>query len=136
SEIYYDRGPEYGADGGPEADEDRFLEIWNLVFMQEILSEVRAKDDCDVEGPLPAKNIDTGMGLERVAFLLQGKQNMYEIDEMFPVIEKAAELTGKKYGDDEVDDVRFRVVADHVRSALVLIGDGVTPGNEARGYVL
>ncbi len=136
SEIYVDRGPEYGPDGGPNADEDRFLEIWNLVFMQESLSEVRSKEDFDVEGPLPAKNIDTGMGLERVAYLLQGKENMYEIDEVFPVIERAAELTGRTYGADPVDDVRFRVVADHVRSALMLISDGVTPGNEARGYVL
>lgn len=136
SEIYVDRGPEYGPDGGPNADEDRFLEIWNLVFMQESLSAVRAKDDFDVEGPLPAKNIDTGMGLERVAYLLQGKQNMYEIDEVFPVIERASELTGRAYGANPEDDVRFRVVADHVRSALMLIGDGVTPGNEARGYVL
>ncbi|MDP3893232.1 alanine--tRNA ligase, partial [Nocardioides sp.] len=136
SEIYYDRGPEQGQDGGPVVDEDRFLEIWNLVFMQESLHTVRAKDDFDVEGPLPAKNIDTGLGLERVAYLLQGKDNMYEIDEMFPVIERAAELTGRRYGADHGDDVRFRVVADHVRSALMLIGDGVTPGNEARGYVL
>ncbi|MQW74930.1 alanine--tRNA ligase [Nocardioides sp. dk4132] len=136
SEIYVDRGPEYGPDGGPNADEDRFLEIWNLVFMQESLSAVRAKDDFDVEGPLPAQNIDTGMGLERVAYLLQGKQNMYEIDEVFPVIQRASELTGRAYGADEQDDVRFRVVADHVRSALMLIGDGVTPGNEGRGYVL
>ena len=141
SEIYVDRGPEYGPDGGPEADEDRFLEIWNLVFMQEELSVVRAKDDFDVAGPLPKQNIDTGMGLERVAYLLQGKTNMYEIDEVFPVIERAAELTGKAYGADRSadgmrDDVRFRVIADHVRSSLMLIGDGVTPGNEARGYVL
>ncbi len=136
SEIYFDRGPEFGAEGGPEADEDRYLEIWNLVFMQESLSTVRAKDDFDVEGPLPAKNIDTGMGLERVAFLLQGKNNMYEIDEMYPVIAKAAELSGKNYGDDPADDVRFRVIADHVRSGLMLMGDGVTPGNEGRGYVL
>jgi len=136
SEIYIDRGSEYGPDGGPVVDEDRFLEIWNLVFMQEELSTVRAKDDFDVSGPLPKQNIDTGMGLERVAYLLQGKQNMYEIDEVFPVIERAAELTGKAYGADHVDDVRFRVIADHVRSSLMLIGDGVTPGNEARGYVL
>ncbi|GAB2855372.1 alanine--tRNA ligase [Nocardioides pacificus] len=136
SEIYYDRGPEHGAEGGPIVDEDRYLEIWNLVFMQESLATVRAKDDFDVEGPLPAKNIDTGLGLERVAYLLQGKDNMYEIDEMFPVIEKAAELCGRRYGADPADDVRFRVVADHVRSAMMLIGDGVTPGNEARGYVL
>ncbi len=136
SEIYFDRGPEHGPDGGPIVDEDRFLEIWNLVFMQESLSEIRKKDDFDISGPLPSKNIDTGLGLERVAYLLQGKDNMYEIDEMFPVIERAEELTGRRYGASPADDVRFRVVADHVRSALMLIGDGVTPGNEARGYVL
>ncbi len=136
SEIYYDRGAAYGPPGGPVVDEDRFLEIWNLVFMQESLNAVRAKDDFDVEGPLPAKNIDTGLGLERVAYLLQGKDNMYEIDEIFPVIERASHLTGRRYGADHEADVRFRVVADHVRSALMLIGDGVTPGNEARGYVL
>jgi len=145
SEIIYDRGPEFG----PEADfahwnrldmpteiEDRYLEFWNLVFMQEVLSAVRGKDDFDIAGPLPKRNIDTGMGLERVAFLLQGKQNMYEIDTMLPVIEKAEELTGRRYGADHQDDVRFRVVADHVRSSMMLVGDGVTPGNEGRGYVL
>src|ERR1700712_928715 len=148
SEILYDRGPEHG----PEADwaamgtdmapelEDRYLEIWNLVFMQDELSAVRSKADFDISGSLPKKNIDTGMGLERVAFLLQGVENMYEIDVMFPVISKAEELTGRKYGaggqQGHEDDVRFRVVADHVRSCLMLIGDGVTPGNEGRGYVL
>jgi alanyl-tRNA synthetase len=140
SEIYVDRGPEYGPEGGPDADEDRFLEIWNLVFMQSELAAVRAKDDFDVSGDLPAKNIDTGLGLERVAYLLQGKQNLYEIDEVFPVVEAAQELCGRRYGaggsQGHEDDVRFRVVADHVRSALMLMGDGVTPGNEGRGYVL
>src|SRR3954451_15266569 len=136
SEIYVDRGPAYGPDGGPVVDEDRFLEIWNLVFMQEELSAVRAKDDFDVLRDLPRKNIDTGMGLERTAFLLQGVDNLYEIDEVFPVIAKAADLAGKTYGADHDDDVRLRVVADHVRSALMLISDGVSPGNEARGYVL
>ncbi|WP_026927193.1 alanine--tRNA ligase [Granulicoccus phenolivorans] len=136
SEIYIDRGPEYGADGGPEADEDRFLEIWNLVFQTEELSAVRAKDDFDVKGTLPNKNIDTGMGLERVAFLLQGKENMYEIDEIYPVIEKACELSGRTYGANHDDDVRMRVVADHVRASLMLMSDGVVPGNEGRGYVL
>jgi alanyl-tRNA synthetase len=135
SEILIDRGPEYGPDGDFSA-EDRYLEFWNLVFMQDELSAVRSKEDFDIAGSLPKKNIDTGMGLERVAYLLQGKQNMYEIDVMFPVIEKAQELTGRRYGADHVDDVRFRVVADHVRSSMMLIGDGVTPGNEARGYVL
>ncbi len=140
SEIYVDRGPEYGPEGGPVVDEDRFLEIWNLVFMQYELSDVRAKDDFDIAGDLPAKNIDTGMGLERVAYLLQHKQNLYEIDEVFPVIETAQALSGRRYGsggpDGHTDDVRFRVIADHVRSALMLISDGVTPGNEGRGYVL
>jgi alanyl-tRNA synthetase len=136
SEIYVDRGPEFGPDGGPVVDEDRFLEIWNLVFMQEEINNVRGKDQFDVVRELPNKNIDTGMGLERVAYLLQDKANLYEIDEVFPVIERASELTGRKYGADHVDDVRFRVVADHVRSGLMLMGDGVTPGNEARGYVL
>ncbi len=136
SEIYIDRGPEFGADGGPEADEDRFLEIWNLVFQQEELSAVRAKDDFDVLRPLPAQNIDTGSGLERVALLKQGVANMYEIDEVYPVIQKASELSGKRYGSNADDDVRFRVVADHVRSSLMLMTDGVSPGNEARGYVL
>lgn len=135
SEILYDRGPAYGPDGDFGA-EDRYLEIWNLVFMQDELSAVRSKEDFDIAGSLPKKNIDTGMGLERVAFLLQGKDNMYEIDVMFPVIEKAMALTGKTYGANPEDDVRFRVVADHVRSSMMLIGDGVTPGNEARGYVL
>ena len=136
SEIYIDRGPEFGPDGGPVVDEDRFLEIWNLVFMQYELAAVRAKDDFDIRSDLPKKNIDTGMGLERVAYLLQGVDNMYEIDEVFPVIAKAAELAGKRYGADHVDDVRMRVVGDHVRSSLMLMTDGVAPGNEARGYVL
>ncbi|MGZ4454384.1 MAG: alanine--tRNA ligase [Nocardioides sp.] len=135
SEILIDRGPAYGADGDFSA-EDRYLEFWNLVFMQDELSAVRSKTDFDIAGSLPKKNIDTGMGLERVAFLMQGKENMYEIDVMFPVIERAMELTGRRYGADHEDDVRFRVVADHVRSAMMLIGDGVTPGNEGRGYVL
>ncbi len=145
SEILYDRGAEFGPDADfgswtrldmPTELEDRYLEFWNLVFMQEELSAVRSKEDFDIAGPLPKRNIDTGMGLERVAYLLQGKQNMYEIDTMFPVIQKAEELTGRRYGAGEQDDVRFRVVADHVRSSMMLVGDGVTPGNEGRGYVL
>ena len=136
SEIYYDRGPEYGKDGGPEADEDRFLEVWNLVFMQDQLSAVRAKDDFDVEGPLPFKNVDTGMGLERMAALLQGVDNIYEIDTMYKILEKAAELTEQDYGADHRSDVALRVVADHVRSSVMLIEDGVLPNNEGAGYVL
>ncbi|MGY2128148.1 alanine--tRNA ligase [Blastococcus sp. SYSU DS0617] len=138
SEIYFDRGPQFGPDGGPLVDTagDRFLEIWNLVFMQYELTDVRSKEEFTVVGELPNKNIDTGMGLERVAFLLQGVDNMYEIDEVAPVLRRAAELAGVTYGKDRDADVRLRVVADHVRSGLMLIGDGVTPGNEGRGYIL
>ncbi len=145
SEIYVDRGPAYGVDGGPVADEDRYLEVWNLVFMQYEIDQVRGKEDFRVLGELPSKNIDTGMGLERVALLLQGVENMYEIDEVRPVLGRAAALAGVTYGAGSVEgagteaveaDVRLRVVADHVRSALMLIGDGVRPGNEGAGYVL
>jgi len=136
SEIYFDRGPDHGPDGGPIVDEERFLEVWNLVFMQFSLSEVRTKVDFDIEGDLPAKNIDTGMGLERMATLLQGVDNLYEIDTTRQILDRATQLAGKKYGADPVDDVRFRVVADHARTAVMLIGDQVVPGNEGRGYVL
>jgi len=136
SEIYYDRGPSYGVDGGPVADENRYIEIWNLVFMQYERGLGTGKDNFEILGELPSKNIDTGMGLERVAFLMQGVENLYEIDQVRPVLDLAAELSGKVYGDNENDDVRLRVVADHVRSALMLIGDGVSPGNDGRGYVL
>ncbi|MFM6977492.1 MAG: alanine--tRNA ligase [Micrococcales bacterium] len=136
SEIYYDRGPAYGREGGPEADEDRYIEIWNLVFMQYERGQGTGKDNFEILGELPKKNIDTGMGLERVAFLMQGVENLYEIDQVRPVLDLAAQLSGRKYGASVEDDVRMRVVADHVRSALMLIGDGVTPANDGRGYVL
>ncbi|BDS49051.1 alanine--tRNA ligase [Rhodoluna sp. KAS3] len=136
SEIYYDRGPAYGREGGPEADEDRYIEIWNLVFMQYERGQGTGKDSFEILGELPKKNIDTGMGLERVAFLMQGVENLYEIDQVRPVLDLAAKLSGKTYGANTEDDVRLRVVADHVRSALMLIGDGVTPANDGRGYVL
>jgi alanyl-tRNA synthetase len=136
SEIYYDRGPEYGIEGGPEADENRYIEIWNLVFMQYERADGGAKEDFEILGELPKKNIDTGMGLERVAFLLQGVENIYEIDQVRPLIDIASELSGKRYGASETDDVRMRVIADHIRSALMLMSDGVTPSNEGRGYVL
>ncbi|MEY3406158.1 MAG: hypothetical protein RLZZ556_230 [Actinomycetota bacterium] len=136
SEIYFDRGPDYGIEGGPEADEDRYIEIWNLVFMQFERGLGGGKEDFEILGELPKKNIDTGMGLERVAFLMQGVENLYEIDQVRPVLDKAAELSGKTYGENEADDVRLRVVADHIRSSLMLIGDGVSPSNDGRGYVL
>ncbi|MDR1392513.1 MAG: alanine--tRNA ligase [Bifidobacteriaceae bacterium] len=136
SEIYIDRGPDFGPDGGPIVDEDRFLEIWNLVFMEFERGAGGAKEDYPLLGELDQKNIDTGMGLERVAYLLQDVPNLYEIDEVIPVIRRAEELTRRSYGTDPEADVLFRVVADHVRSGLMLIGDGVTPSNEGRGYVL
>ncbi|MBG0741596.1 alanine--tRNA ligase [Paeniglutamicibacter antarcticus] len=143
SEIYYDRGPAYGPDGGPAVDDVRYIEIWNLVFMQYQLSAVRSKEDFDVAGELPKKNIDTGLGLERLALILQGVENFYETDQVRPVLDAAAAISGKEYTSAETaadphhtDDVRMRVVADHIRSALMLISDGVTPSNEGRGYVL
>ena len=138
SEIYVDRGPEFGPPGGPVVDENRFLEIWNLVFMQDERGESTGpgKGDFQILRPLPAKNIDTGMGIERVAVLLQGVRNVYETDLLRPVITLTEQLSGRCYGTEPSDDVRFRVIADHARTAVMLIGDGVSPGNEARGYVL
>lgn len=136
SEIFFDRGPAYGKDGGPAADDSRFLEIWNLVFMQDLIENIRGKTEFDIVGSLPMKNIDTGMGLERVAFLKQGVENMYETDQVRPVLDRAVELSGRGYGVSHEDDVRFRVIADHVRSSLMLLSDGVRPSNEGRGYIL
>ncbi|MBW9118986.1 alanine--tRNA ligase [Microbacterium trichothecenolyticum] len=136
SEIFFDRGPDYGIDGGPATDDDRYVEIWNLVFMQYEITNVRSKYDFDIVGELPNKNIDTGMGLERIAFIKQGVDNMYETDQVRPVLDKAVELSGRTYGANHDDDVRFRVVADHVRSSLMLMSDGVTPSNDGRGYIL
>ena len=136
SEIYFDRGPEHGKEGGPIADEERYLEVWNLVFMQYNRGEGGSKDDFPLNGELPAKNIDTGMGIERMAAILQGVDNIYEIDTTKMILDKATEIVGVKYGADNSADVRLRVVADHTRTAAFLIGDGVIPGNEGRGYVL
>ena len=136
SEIYFDRGPAYGLDGGPIADENRYLEIWNLVFMQNERGAGGGKDGYPILGELPAKSIDTGLGLERAAALLQGVENIYEIDTTMQILSKAMDLSGVKYGSSEKTDVSLRVIADHARTAAMLIGDGVTPGNEGRGYVL
>ncbi|MBP1325119.1 alanyl-tRNA synthetase [Leucobacter exalbidus] len=136
SEIFFDMGPEHGIDGGPATDDDRYVEIWNLVFMQYQVADVKSKTDFTILGELPKKNIDTGMGLERVAFIKQGVANMYEIDQVRPVLDRAAAVAGKMYGADHADDVRLRIIADHVRSGLMLISDGVTPSNEGRGYIL
>ena len=136
SEVYYDRGPEYGSEGGPVADENRYLEVWNLVFMQDQLGEVRTKVDFDIIGELPSKNIDTGMGLERMAAILQGVDNIYEIDTTYKILDRAAELTKTRYGTGRRSDVSLRVIADHVRTGTMLVADGVMPSNEGRGYVL
>ena len=136
SEIYYDRGPDYGRDGGPIADEDRYLEVWNLVFMQFLRGEGAGKEGWPILGELPSRNIDTGMGLERMAAILQGVDNIYEIDTLWKILDRAAELTEQKYGRDHRSDVALRVVADHVRTAVMLVSDGVLPSNEGRGYVL
>ncbi len=137
SEIYYDRGPEYGIDGGPEANEDRYIEIWNLVFMQNERGEGTSKEDFEILGPLPRKNIDTGMGVERIACLLQNVDNVYETDLVRPVIDLVAGIAPRGYGQgNHTDDVRYRIIGDHSRTAAIIIGDGVTPGNEGRGYVL
>ncbi len=131
SELYYDRGPEHGADGGPAADESRYLEFWNLVFMQ-------YEQDAEgvVVGDLPAQNVDTGMGMERMAMLLQDVPNVYETDVLRPMLDRAVDLTGSGYGDDANRDVSLRVIAEHCRTSAFLIADGVLPSNEARGYVL
>ena len=143
SEIFYDRGPAYGKEGGPAVDDDRYIEIWNLVFMQYQRGEGIGKEDFEILGELPKKNIDTGLGVERLAMLLQGVENFYETDQVRPVLDAASKLSGKKYYGSESpedpgyeDDVRMRVVADHIRSSLMLIADGVTPSNEGRGYIL
>ena len=136
SEIYYDRGPAYGAEGGPVADENRYLEVWNLVFMQNERGAGGGKDSYPILGELPAKSIDTGLGLERTAALLQGVENIYEIDTTMQILSKASSLTGVTYGKSQKSDISLRVVADHARTSAMLIGDGVTPGNEGRGYVL
>ena len=143
SEIFYDRGPAYGKEGGPAVDDDRYIEIWNLVFMQYQRGEGIGKEDFEILGELPKKNIGTGLGVERLAMLLQGVENFYESDQVRPVLDAASKLSGKKYHGSESpedlgyeDDVRMRVVADHIRSSLMLIADGVTPSNEGRGYIL
>ncbi|SDI39105.1 alanyl-tRNA synthetase [Sinosporangium album] len=136
TEIYYDRGPEYGRDGGPVVDENRYLEVWNNVFMQFERGPGGGKDGFPILGDLPAKSVDTGMGLERMAAILQGVDNIYEIDTTYKILDRAAELTRTRYGRDARSDVSLRVVADHLRAGVMLVGDGVLPSNEGRGYVL
>jgi len=131
SEIFVDRGARYGADGGPDVDEERFMEIWNLVFMQD-----EVDDHEEILGELPAKNIDTGSSLERVAVVLQGVDNVFETDLFRPLLEVAEALSGRKHGEDERTDVSLKVIAEHGRATTFLIADGVQPSNEGRGYLL
>ncbi len=131
SELFYDKGPEYGEDGGPAVDDERFMEFYNLVFMQHVQD-----DPYHVIGDLPAKNIDTGLGLERMASLLQGTYNIFLTDAIRPVLAAAEGATGLNLGEDEHSDVSLRLMADHGRSITFLIGDKVIPSNEGRGYVL
>ncbi len=133
SEIYFDRGEKYGCgspDCKPGCDCDRFMEIWNNVFSQ------FNNDGNGNYTELAQKNIDTGMGLERLACVMQGVDNMFEVDSIRKVIDKTCEICGKKYGDDKDNDISIRVVTDHSRSAMFMISDGVIPSNEGRGYVL
>ncbi|MEX2487308.1 MAG: alanine--tRNA ligase [Nitriliruptoraceae bacterium] len=131
TELNYDRGPEWGEAGGPVVNGERYLEYYNLVFMQSL-------QDADgvVQGALPNTNVDTGLGLERMAMLLQGVDNVFLTDLFAPLLDRAEELTGVTYGDDEECDVSLRVLAEHARAAAFLIGDGVLPAKEGRGYVL
>jgi alanyl-tRNA synthetase len=131
SEIFYDRGPEYGADGGPEVDDERFMEVWNLVFMQNIQDE-----PYHVIGDLPAKNIDTGAGLERIATVLQEVDTLFETDLVRPVMAAGEAHTKVPYGADPGSDVSLRILGDHGRAVTFLLSDGVVPSNEGRGYVL
>jgi alanyl-tRNA synthetase len=133
SEIFYDRGPGVGCarpDCAPGCDCERFLEIWNLVFMQ------YDQDEAGNLTPLPQQNIDTGMGLERTAVVLQGVGSIYETDLFAPLISRACDLVGRRYGADEMTDRSLRIIAEHGRAITFLVADGVLPSNEGRGYVL
>lgn len=133
SEIYFDRGPKFGCgkpDCRPGCDCDRYMEIWNNVFSQ---------FDSDGKGnytELAQKNIDTGMGLERLACVMQGVDNMFEVDTIRKILDKVCEISGKTYGEDQIKDISIRVVTDHIKSSMFMICDGVIPSNEGRGYVL
>ena len=131
SEIFVDRGPKYGPEGGPDVDEERFMEIWNLVFIQD-----QVDHDLQIVGSLPAKNVDTGSSLERVAMLLQGVENVFETDLLRPMLEVGESLSGRTHGHDPLDDVSLKIIAEHGRATTFLIADGVQPSNEGRGYIL
>lgn len=133
SEIYFDRGEEYGCgspDCAPGCDCDRYMEIWNNVFSQ------FNNDGKGNYTELEHKNIDTGMGLERLACVLQGVDNLFEVDTVQNIMKTVSDISGKKYHDDDKDDISFRVITDHARACTFMIGDGIMPSNEGRGYVL
>ena len=133
SEIYFDRGEEHGCGSptcGPGCDCDRYVEFWNLVFSQ---------FDSDGNGHyerMPKPNIDTGMGLERLACIMQGVENLFEVDTVQNIMKKISEIAGVTYGQSDRSDVSLRVITDHIRSTTFMIGDGVSPSNSGRGYVL
>jgi alanyl-tRNA synthetase len=130
SEIFYDRGSQYGADGGPAQGGERYVELWNLVFMQY---------DRHADGtlsPLPQPNIDTGAGLDRILTQIEGVESVFDTDLVAPILDAASAVTGRVYGGSEESDVGLRIVADHARTLTFLISDGVFPSNESRGYVL
>ena len=131
SELYYDRGPAWGEAGGPAVNDERYLEFYNLVFMQYELD-----DDFNELGPLPAQNVDTGLGLERLAVILQDVRDVFETDVFASLLARAGELTSTTYGADPDADLSLRIIAEHTRTATFLIADGVLPSKEGRGYVL
>jgi alanyl-tRNA synthetase len=131
SEIFVDRGPKYGPEGGPDVDEERFMEIWNLVFIQD-----QVDHDLAIVGSLPARNVDTGSSLERVAMILQGVENVFETDLLRPMLEVGESLSGRTHGHEPLDDVSLKIIAEHGRATTFLIADGVQPSNEGRGYIL
>jgi len=131
SEIFVDRGPHLGPDGGPEVDEDRFMEIWNHVFTQD-----QVDAHATIVGELPKKNIDTGSSLERVAMVLQGKKSFFDTDLFTPLLDEVQSLSGRHYGSDERYDISIRIIGEHARATAFLVADGVQPSNEGRGYIL
>ncbi|MGH2692753.1 MAG: alanine--tRNA ligase [Actinomycetota bacterium] len=131
SEIYVDRGEAHGPEGGPATSEERYLEIWNLVFMQ-----YERDDAFNLVGELDKKGVDTGAGLERIAIVLQDVPSVYETDLMAPILDTAQSLSGHTYGKEERGDLSLRILSEHGRAVTFLIADGVVPSNEGRGYVL
>ncbi|MEV6835796.1 alanine--tRNA ligase [Streptomyces sp. NPDC051133] len=136
SELYYDRGPAFGPDGGPAVNDERYMEIWNLVFMQFGRGEGEGKTDYPILGELPMKGIDTGMGLERLAILLQDVENVCQTDLLAPTLHTVQELAGRGYPGSGTEKMSFEVITEHARAIAFLVADGVLPSGEGRGYIL